>query len=214
MRRAFFSLLTCLALSAAASAQEAGWISLFNGKDLTGWKSNEKGEGLTGIFTVEDGMIKASGGRAHMFYMGPDGNASFKNFELKAKFMTKPGSNSGIYFHTVFQEKNWPDKGFECQVNATHKDHIKTGSLYHVVNVMDNAPNKDNVWSEYDIKVEGKHVILKVDGQTTVDWVQPDDWKSPKGHKDRVLDKGTFALQAHDPNSTTYFKDIYLKVLP
>ena len=213
MKIAFLTLLTTLAFGLAASAED-GWITLFNGKDLTGWKSNEEGEGKTGVFTVEDGQIKVSGGRSHLFYVGADGKASFKNFELKAKFKTMPGANSGVYFHTAFQDKNWPDKGFECQVNATHKDRKKTGGLYDIADVMDNAPNKDEVWSEYDIKVEGKHVVLKIDGKVTTDWTQPEGFVSPKGHLARILSEGTFALQGHDPKSTTYFKDIVVKPLP
>ncbi len=141
MKRPLCTLFTALVVATALHADD-GWTSMFNGKDLSGWKSNEE---TPGVFSVEDGKIKVSGGRSHMFYMGPDGNASFKNFELKAKFMTKPGANSGIYFHTKYQDKGWPAQGFECQVNATHKDPKESGqAFYAIVNVMDVAPNKDN----------------------------------------------------------------------
>ena len=102
---------------------------MFDGKTLNGWKSNEE---VPGCFTVEDGKLKVSGGRAHLFYVGADGKAVFKNFEFKAKVMTTPGSNSGIYFHTEFVEKGWPVKGFECQVNVTHKDPKKTAETFRV----------------------------------------------------------------------------------
>src|SRR5207247_66169 len=110
MKIILLPLLASLALGRVAQAGD-GWISLFNGKDLSGWKSNvdteEKASEKAGTFSVEDGKIKISNGRAHLFYVGPDGRASFKNFELKAKVMTTPGSNSGIYFHTAFEEKGW-----------------------------------------------------------------------------------------------------------
>jgi hypothetical protein len=155
-----------------------------------------------------------NGGRAHLFYVGPNGDANFKNFELKAKVMTMPGANSGIYFHTKFQEKDWPKQGFECQVNATHSDRKKTGGLYAVQDVMDNAPNKDGEWFDYDIKVEGKHVVLKINGKVTADWTQPNDWQPPKGMPGRVLGEGTIAIQGHDPKSVSFYKDLFIRPLP
>ena len=73
---------------------EGGWISLFNGKDFTGWKASER----EGTFSIKDGMIVVAGARSHLFYQGPVCNANFKDFEFKAEVMTKPGSNAGIYF--------------------------------------------------------------------------------------------------------------------
>lgn len=208
--------LTFLALfiSGVALHAEDGWTSLFNGKDLTGWKSNEE---VAGVFTVENGELKVSGGRAHLFYVGADGAAKFKNFELKAKVKTTPGSNSGIYIHTAFQEKGWPAKGYECQVNATHSDIKKTGGLYAVKDVLNNAPNKDDEWCDYSIKVEGKHITISIDGKVTTDWTEPDDWDPAialKGMPGRKLSEGTIALQGHDPKSTIFYKDIVIKPLP
>lgn len=204
-----------LALAGASLRAESGWTSMFNGKDLSGWRSNESTEGKSGVFVVEDGAIKVSGGRSHLFYVGPDGNASFKNFEFRAKVMTKPGANSGIYFHTAFQEKGFPSQGFEAQVNTTHTDPKKTGGLYAVQDVMNVAPSKDNEWFDYSIKVEGRHVTIKINGKTTADWTQPDDWDPTKiKMPGRKLGSGTFALQGHDPKSTTYYKDLYVRALP
>lgn len=237
MKLTLLSLLTVLALGTAASAED-GWIQLFNGKDLSGWKSNtatdEKNENGDSVFTVENGELKVSGGRAHLFYVGADGKASFKNFEVKAKVKTTAGSNGGFYFHTKYQDTGWPDAGFECQVNSTHKDPKKTGSLYGVINILvlqpgekepeggkhikrDVAPSKDDEWYDYNIKVEGNKVTIKVNGETTVEFVQPEGWdpaKELKGMPGRKLGEGTFAIQAHDPKSTTYYKSIEVKPLP
>jgi opacity protein-like surface antigen len=225
--------LTALAALAFTSAQAAddGWISMFNGKDLTGWKSNEE---VPGVFTVENGELKVSGGRSHLFYIGDKGDASFKNFELKLKVKTTPGSNSGVYFHTQYQDKGWPDKGFECQVNSTHTDPKKTGSLYGVVNILalldgqkepeggkhikvPLAPSTDGEWFDYNIKVEGKHITLSVNGKVTVDFIEPEGWDPAKALKNmpgRKLSEGTIAIQGHDPKSTTYYKDIFIKPIP
>ncbi len=223
--------LAAFSLSSACLAQADGWISMFNGKDLTGWKSNDE---VPGVFTVENGELKVSGGRAHLFYVGPNGDASFQSFELKLKVKTTKGSNSGVYFHTQYQATGWPDKGYECQVNSTHTDPKKTGSLYGVINILallegqkepeggkhikvPLAPSKDDEWFDYDIKVEGKHITLKVNGETTVDFVEPEGWDPAKELKNmpgRKLSSGTIAIQGHDPKSTTYYKDIFIKVIP
>lgn len=202
-----------LSLSVPAAPDE-GWISMFNGKDLAGWRSNDE---VPNVFTVVDGELKVSGGRAHLFYVGPDGGARFKNFEFKAKVKTTPGSNSGIYFHTQFQEAGWPEKGYECQVNSTHKDPKKTGGLYAVQDVMNNAPSKDDEWFDYSIRVEGRHITIQINGKTTVDWTEPEDWdpaKSLKNMPGRKLAEGTMCIQGHDPNSTTFYKDLFIRPLP
>jgi hypothetical protein len=144
---------------------------------------------------------------------GPEHGADWKNFELKAKVLTKPGSNSGIYFHTEFQETGWPDKGFEVQVNNSHKDTKRTAGLYDVKDNFDHVADDDK-WFTMDIRVEGKHVVIKVDDKVVTDWTQPDDYVSPKGHGHRIIDHGTFALQGHDPGSEVHFKDIEVQALP
>jgi hypothetical protein len=204
--------------SAAATAAADEWTSMFNGKDLSGWKSNAATEHQpAGIFSVTGGELTVSGGRAHLFYAGADGNAKFKNFEFKAKVKTTPDSNSGIYFHTQFQEKGWPSAGYECQVNATHSDRKKTGGLYAIADVMDSAPHKDGEWFDYAIKVEGKHIVISINGKVTTDWTEPADWdpaKTLSNMPGRKLAEGTIAIQGHDPKSVTLYKDLFIKALP
>ena len=157
-------------------------------------------------------MIIANGNVAHLFYVGDVKNHDFKDFEFKADVMTEPGSNSGIYFHTEYQEKSWPAKGYEVQVNNSHGDWRRTGSLYAIEDVKDTLV-KDNVWFTETITVKGKHVIIKVNGKVTVDYTEPDNVKRPKGSEGRVISNGTFALQGHDPKSKVYYKNIYVKPL-
>ena len=199
-----------LAFTSMSAAEEPRWISLFDGKSLDGWKES----GGKGSFYVEDGKIVANGKpMGHLFYVGKMENASFKNFEFKAEVMTTPGSNSGIYFHSKYQEEGWPKAGFESQVNATHGDRRKTGGLYGVKDVMDVAPHKDNEWFEYHIIVKGESVAIKIKGKTTTEWMQPESFRSrPDGS--RKIGQGAFAFQAHDPNSKVYFKNVRVKPLP
>jgi type 1 glutamine amidotransferase len=196
---------TCAVCSAAQGNKDEGWISLFDGKSLNGWTASES----QGTFTVKDRQLVVNGARSHLFYTGPVRRHNFQNFEFKADVMTTQGSNSGIYFHTAYQQTGWPDKGFECQVNTTHRDPKKTGGLYNVQDVMDNAPSKDGAWFHYYIKVEGKHVLIQIDGKTTVDWTQPDNWQMGG----RQIGQGTIAIQGHDPKSLVYYKNIAIRPL-
>ncbi len=186
-----------------------GWISLFDGKTLDNWKASEE----PGTFSVEDGAIKVAGVRSHLYYDGPVMDHNFSNFEMKATVMTKPGSNSGIYFHTVFQPVGFPDKGFEVQVNNSHTDWKRTAGLYDIKDVKEVYVKDDEWFTEY-IRVEGKHVITKINDKIICDWIQPDGFVPPKGHAGRIISKGTFALQGHDPKSIIFFKDIMVRPLP
>jgi hypothetical protein len=212
-RLSFFATLAALALCGAhAAAEEGGWISLFDGKTLEGWKSNEE---KPGVFSVENGALKVKGGRAHIFYAGDVKGAKFKNFEFKAKVMTKKNANSGIYFHTEFQQSDWPKKGYECQVNNSYdRDPRRTGSLYAVKD-FNEVFVKDDEWFDYHIKVEGKHVVITVNGKVTADYTEKegDARQGEDQKKGRWLGEGTFAFQAHDPGCEVHYKDIMVKPL-
>lgn len=186
-----------------------GWTSLFNGSDLTGWKVNENPDSVQ----VVDGAMVVVGERAHVFYDGPVYSHSFKNFEFAAKVKTRPQANSGIYFHTEFQASGWPARGYECQVNNTQQDWRRTGGLYAIQDVRE-APARDDEWFDMHITVRGKHVTVAVDGKTTTDYVEPDEAKRPASMAGRLLSRGTFAFQCHDPGSEVHYKDIRVKVLP
>ena len=193
-------------LNGVCLAEEEGWKTLFNGKDLTGWKVSENTESVY----VEDGNLVTHGPRAHAFYVGTgDGAEIYKNFHFQAEVKTEFKANSGIYFHTEYLEKGWPNRGYEAQVNNTHGDPKKTGGLY---NVQDNfeAPANDGDWFKYEVIVKGKHIVVKIDGETISDYTEPDDLDRP----DRQLSAGLFAFQAHDPGSKVSFRNIKVKRLP
>lgn len=217
---------TCL--GAVSQTGEAGFQSLFNGENLDGWTVSAENPDS---FVVEDGMIKTRGRRAHLFYTGSVNGADFRNFEFRASVRTLPGSNSGIYFHTEYQAEDWPAKGFEAQVNNTGTDPRRTGGLYNVADIYvpretdpqfavryvgteiqvrhDASPAMDGEWFEYAILVQDKTVEVSIDGETLVIWTEPEGWPRPG----RRIDSGTFALQAHDPNSEVHFRDIRVRAL-
>jgi hypothetical protein len=187
---------------------EKGWVSLFNGKNLDNWKFSED----DGTFSVKDGMIVVHGKRSHLYYDGPVKTHDFTNFEFKADVMTEPGSNSGVYFHTEFQTKGFPDKGYEVQVNNSHTDWKRTSGLYDVMDLKE-VPTKDNEWFTMQINVTGKHIVISLNGKITVDYIEPEN-ANYKGHPERKIAHGTFAFQGHDPKSIVYFKNIMVKPLP
>ncbi len=194
----------------AAASMEAGFTSLFNGKDLTGWKIAGPAES----WSVKEGAIVANGRASHLYYDGPVHNHSFRNFELKVDVMTQPGSNGGVYVLTEFMERTWPGKGFEIQVNNTHTDRIRSGSLYHVQDVLDDSPAKDGVWFTEHIIIKGDTITVLVDGKQVVQWTQPADWDGGReGPGRKITGPGTIALQAHDPKSVVHYRNIRIKVL-
>jgi Domain of Unknown Function (DUF1080) len=205
-----FCLLACslLALSPVKQYNAGEWLSLFDGKSINDWKVGDN----AATFSADSGMIIVHGNTAHLFYDGNVQKHYFKNFEFKADVKTMPGANSGIYFHTVFQQGGWPAKGYEVQVNNSHTDWRRTGSLYGIEDVKE-VYVKDNEWFTEYIKVQGKRVIIKINDKTVVDYTEPDNVKRDAGNTERVISGGTFALQGHDPKSIVYFKNIMVKPL-
>lgn len=185
------------------------WVALFDGKSLSGWKVGNNAQ----TFSAQNGEIVVHGPTAHLFYDGAYNGHKFKNFELKADVMTWPGANSGIYFHTEYQEKDFPSKGFEVQVNNSHSDWKRTGSLYDVVDIKE-VYAKDMEWFTEYVKVVGKHVTIKINDKTVLEYTEPDGYKASPDHPGRFISSGTFALQGHDPKSEVHFKNILVKVLP
>lgn len=195
----------CLGFTIRLSAD--GWVSIFDGKTLTGWKAAEN----PATFSVQDGAIVVFGPRAHLFYDGPVNNHNFKNFEWKAQVKTMPGANSGMFIHTAYQEKGWPGKGYEIQVNQTHTDWRKTGSVYALQDVKETFV-KDEEWYTEQITVQGKNVTIRVNDKIINAYTEPDSIS--QGISGKKLSMGTIALQGHDPKSKVLFKDIMVRVLP
>ena len=210
-RRSFLGSMVVLPVLAA----DDDWTPLFDGKSLDGWRASEN----TATWSVKDGCLSSDGPRSHLFYKGPVRNADFKNFELKAEVMSRPGTNSGIFFHTMFQQEGWPEKGFEVQVcnsclgEGTYRERKKTGSLYGVRNVY-KAFVRDDEWFQLHIVVRGKSVEVRLNGTFLVDYVEPDPPVRVSKMHGHILGQGTFALQGHDAGSRVRFRNILVRPLP
>lgn len=182
------------------------WQVLFDGSSLEGWKHAEENQQS---IRIEDRMLVLNGDRCHLYWVGEDGQASFKNFELEIVFQTEAKANSGLFFHTRWQARDWPGYGLECQINATHEDERKTGSIFGVRNVAEPG-HKDGEWVTMKLRVEGDVAKVWLNGEPHNEWTQTAEhtWK-----KKRIA-SGTFALQAHDPGSTVKIKSVRVMTLP
>jgi len=202
------------ALPAADDGSGEGWIPLFDGRSLSGWKPAAEGPSS---FRVVEGTIACDGPRSHLFYVGPDGRAAFEDFELSVEVKTKPGANSGVYFHTAWQEKDWPAQGFEVQVDNSqprqgdYLEYKMTGSLCGIRNVY-KVVVKDDEWFTMDVVVRRPRVQVRLDGTLVVDYREPGALPAgaPPLHR---LGRGTFALQCHDPASQVFFRNLRVRRL-
>jgi hypothetical protein len=209
--------LLALLLTTPLPAEE--WQALFNGRDLTGWRANNDPES----FTVRDGVLRLQAlgqFKAHLFYVGDctEGFEVFKNFELEATVRAEPNSNGGIFVHTDMSTRDAAKhlaKGYEVQLNSSTKEKRKTGSLYAVVDV-DTSPVDETQWFKIRIAVVGKRITAAINGQEVLDYTEPENVVRPPERAGRLFDPSgaAIALQAHDPGSVWYFKDIRVKRLP
>jgi hypothetical protein len=214
-RRSFVSAMAAGSLLSSASTG-ADWIELFDGRTLNGWKASEHKDS----WTVTNGVLTANGPRSHLFYAGPVRGADFRNFELEVELTTQPDCNSGVYFHTAYQESGFPEKGFEVQVNNTARgdggylERKKTGSLYGLRNIYKQLV-PDQKPFRMAVTVRGKHVQIRLNGELLVDYVEPTPPVIPAGgEKYRFLDHGTFALQCHNDGSRVAYKSVRVRPLP
>ncbi len=205
-------------LAAVVTAPAADWIPLFNGRDLEGWMAPTN----PGAFSVRNGAIVSGGPKAHLFYTGTVCNADFRNFEFSAEVMTRDGANSGVFFHTSPEACALLTHGFEVQVDNTvrpddgtgaYRELKKTGSLYAIRNVY-KPMARDGEWFTLRFSVVGKRIRTWVNDTLLVDFTEPTPAVLPTGRPGRVLGHGTFALQCHEPDTRTHFRNLRVRSLP
>ena len=202
-----------LPMSVMAQDPADGWVKIFNGKDLEGWKANDtEGE----FYVTDEGEIAGKGGRCHLFYM-----EELQEFEMKIDVYINDGGNSGVYVLSPWVDNNWPTGGFELQVNSTQSDPVKTGSIYELVMVYD-SPSPADEWFTYHVIVKGNEITVKVNDKTLYTFRDPTARFARRaaagGGEARpnfkyIGQKGHIALQQHDPGSKPKFKNIYIKKL-
>lgn len=189
-----------MTLRADDTKDDKGWVALFNGKDLDGWEAyNAKGkqDDLSKNWVVKDGVIHGSGPASHLFT--PKGD--YKDFKYRAEVKVADKANSGMYFRTA-KGPGFP-KGYEAQVNSTHTDPKRTGTLYGFVPVEKMLVPPDT-WFVQEIEAVGNHIIIRVNGEKVVDFTDPKNT-----HKE-----GFFAFQQHDPGSKVQIRKVEVMELP
>jgi hypothetical protein len=208
------SLVGLFLFQATAAHADEQWVELFDGKSLAGWRAAEN----PGTWTVKEGCLIAAGARSHLFYAGAVGNHDFKDFELMAEVKTEPFANSGIYIHTAYQDHGWPSKGYEVQINNSHqgsgnyRELKRTGSLYAVRNIYKSCVN-DGEWFRIRIRVNGNRIRIWVNDLPTVDYIEPAKPIRRPEMAQRVLSRGTIALQGHDPGSRVAYRSVKVRIL-
>jgi 3-keto-disaccharide hydrolase len=208
-RRAFVGAMAAL----PALGADSDWTPLFNGRDFENWRPSEHKDS----WHIREGEIVADGARSHLFYTGPVQGAMFKNFDLEVECLARPECNSGVYFHTAYQETGFPVKGFEIQINNTfpgegaYRERKKTGSLYGLRNIYKQFI-PDDTWFKISVAVRGKSVKIRVNDMLVVDYVEPTPPVIPPGmERERFLDRGTFALQCHNQGSVARFRSVRVR---
>ena len=182
--------------AAAAAAKDAqGFARMFDGKTLDGWKKSGNAK-----WTVEDGAIVGRGDAGHLF--SPRGD--YVNFEQRARVVINDAGNSGFYFRTAFGD-GFP-AGYEAQVDSSHPDPQRTGSLYGMAKVTV-APVPPNIWFDYKVRCvdesAGTHIQIWVNGFQTVDFMDTA----------RTYKSGHLALQQHNEGSEARVKDVEVREL-
>jgi hypothetical protein len=200
LHRLWLAGLLCLGFGISAlsgqdkpTAGKDGWISMFDGKTLDGWKANERPES----WKVVDGAIVGDGPVSHLFWM----TRECVNCEFYAEIKLNNKGNSGMYVRAAFGP-GFP-KGYEAQVENTSPDPQKTGSLYGIARVTEQLIQDDTWWSQHVI-AQGNHIIIKVNGKTVVDTVD---------ERNRYA-KGYLALQQHNQGSVVQYRNLMMRPLP
>lgn len=188
--------LMILFLSSPANAEDQKWVPLFDGRSLDGW---EKAGNAKSVWEVKDGAICGSGPASMLVCtQGP-----FKNFRYRAEVKINDKGNSGLYFRTT-RKPSFTD-GYEAQIDSTHTDPIRTGSLYGMCHVYKRLVEPDK-WFTYEIAVRddvwrGKPVTrikITVDGDELYEYL---DFA-------QTFKEGHFAFQQHDPGSKVCIRKV------
>jgi hypothetical protein len=197
-----FTLALAALCSNRACALQEEWVSLFDGKTLGGWTKSGSEESN---WEVKDGAIVGTG-KASMLYSPK----SYKNFRYRAELKINDGGNSGMYFRCPAPNGSFGE-GYEAQVDSTHADPIRTGSLYTFVHIYDQLVPPD-AWFTQEVECVTKeyrghvipHIKVWVNGKLLYEFLDHNNtWK-----------EGHFAFQQHDPGSRVEIRKIEVLELP
>tara|TARA_R110002096_G_scaffold102753_9_gene226914 strand:+ start:508 stop:1068 length:561 start_codon:yes stop_codon:yes gene_type:complete len=153
-----FALLFFAAITLNTSAEDNPWISLFDGKSLTGWQATSEAN-----WRVEDGAIVVDAGKKG-FLLHED---AYFNYELQIDFKAAPGTNSGVFLSTQPSPKKLTEDCYELNI-APPDNPFPTGSL--VARKKVEGVGESEEWRTYQIRVEGAHVAVSLAGEQILDY--------------------------------------------
>lgn len=192
----------------------AGFVPLFNGKDLTGWKAYDS---KPDIWVVENDMLvcKGTGGG----WLGTD--RDYANFVLRFEYRLIPAGNSGIYLRA-------PEKGHISRVGMEIQllddfhpryggiDFYQyTGSIYHVVAPTQRASKKAGAWNAMEIAADGREMRIVLNGKKIIDANLDRALRDPAiaaEHPGLTRTTGRIGLQNH--TDRVDFRNLRIKELP
>jgi hypothetical protein len=203
------ALFMCLLLFAAAGPAQTppanDWTSLFNGRDLTGWKNNGAEK-----WVVDDGTILGESTVGKYGYLTTE--KTYGDFLLRLRFKCETDGNSGVFLRSTItgnSPETGPDiEGMQVEVDPTRH----TGGLYEsggrgwvaLPSPEGERAIKPRDWNDLEIAAEGKHYVTRLNGVQIVDFYDP----APK------FWKGVVGLQLHTGGGVKIrFKDIYIREL-
>ena len=208
MRKILGLLAAVAVLSVGAAAQKpqgSGWISLFNGKDLSGWKNNGDEK-----WVVDNGTILCESTANKYGYLTTE--KTYKDFDLRLKFKGEADGNSGVFVRSKIlgiSPEHGPDiEGVQVEVDPSPGKH--TGGLYESGGrgwvAMPSAEGekalKAGDWNDLEVSVKGPHIVTHLNGVKVVDFTD----STPK-----FID-GVVALQIHTGGGVKVrWKDIYIR---
>ena len=179
-------------IAAAQQPGSGGWVSMFDGKTLEGWKPNQNGQS----WSVRNGEIVGDGPVSHLFWTVRE----CENCQFRAEVKLNHSGNSGMYIRAAFGP-GFP-KGYEAQVENTSPDPQKTGSLYGFSKVLEQLIPDDTWWTQ-DVTADGNHIVIKVNDKIVTDFV---DTKN-------TYTKGYLALQQHNQGSVVEYRNLMMRPL-
>lgn len=187
-----------------------GMKSLFNGKDLSGWKTYPELKSVASV--TPEGWLRLQNGKGQI-----ESEGQWADFTLQLEvFVNGDGLNSGVFFRSIPGEI-W--NGYESQIHNGYKGGDRTqpvdcgtGGIFRRQNARRVVAN-DRQWFWKTIHADGPHMAVWVNGYQVSDWT---DTRAPDENPRRGLrlKAGTIILQGHDPKTDLFFRNIRIVALP
>jgi hypothetical protein len=195
----------------------AGWIQLYDGKDLNGWKHVGPGS-----MEVENGLIRGHGGMGLLYWSG----GKLGNCTIKAVFkMRDMNDNSGVFIRIpVEPREEWMPVhyGYEVQIDnhpetSNEDEYHITGTLYSLTKPLAKPGKPGPEWNTMEITLDGPRTTVYVNGQKVTDYTEGQpvparkfDFEPQRGPRPNT---GYIGLQNHSDNDVVYFKEVAMRPL-